>query len=320
MAKKIVQQTPIREIVNFLSHPAWNGITCFFTALATFAAFGLGSVVLAYVLGLMSRIQGLSTWLSEPLSTPKYLLVGGLIVLLALVATIAHQHLSSRHQLISRPKRNKVLKNKLEPTFVPLSLPTGIGNSYFETRFINPPSGNIILGGVKFQLEPKSLVFDTNEQIRYLTPRDDGSKEVDFRLPRPINQIRSTYFLINSGNSKNLYNNEKIGEIRLIFKDAPPIVTELVLGYNIREWCPGNPGDFVRETSSPDVIADVWKGLSKNGANAVIDCLKVPNFECMRGNFLEKIIFVHRPTKRPPDTMGVHFTVFAVSLEIEHGI
>ena len=108
-----------------------------------------------------------------------------------------------------------------------------------------------------------------------------------------------------------------IGEIRLIFRDAPPICVELILGQNIREWCPGNPGDFVRDAPSPTITMDAWTGLSKDGANAVIDCLRIPVFECMRNCFLERIIFVHKSPQRPPDEMGVHFSVFAVSLEIE---
>lgn len=113
------------------------------------------------------------------------------------------------------------------------------------------------------------------------------------------------------------YANKGIGEIKLVFKDAPPIDIELVLGKNIREWCPGNSGDFIRETSSSELVTGVWTGMSKNGANAVIDCLKIPVYECMRNCFLEKIIFVHKSIPQPPDTMGVHFSVFGVAIEIQ---
>ena len=220
--------------------------------------------------------------------------------------------------LVSRPfpiKENKFVESKSK--LLPISLPSRIGNSYFENRYIDPPLGYVVLGGVEFRLLPKSLIFDTNEHIHYFLLRDDGSKEVEFGLPDAVNHIKSAYFLINSGNSKSIYKNQKIGEVVLLFKDAPPLVTELVLGQNIREWCPGNPGDYVRETSSPLVVMGVWTGLGKQGAIAVIDCLKIPIYECMRNNFLEKIILVHRPTQHPSDTMGVHFSVFAVSLEID---
>jgi len=204
--------------------------------------------------------------------------------------------------------------------FLPISLFPGVGNSYLKSRYIAPPFGDVVLGNARFRLESDSLIFDTDEQIRYYLPRSDGGKEIDFQLPEPQNQVKSAYFLINSGNSKSIYAHKGIGEIRLVFKDAPPIVVELVLGENIREWCPGNPGDYVREASSPMITMDVWTGLSKGGANAVIDCLKIPVYECMRSCYLEKIIFVHKSPQQPSDTMGVHFSIFAMSLEIEQCI
>jgi len=221
--------------------------------------------------------------------------------------------LSNRHQILRG--RNRAI-NGIKTKFLAIPLPAGIGNSYLKNRYIDPPVRDVVLGGAQFRLKQDSLIFDTNEHISSFLPRSDGGKEVDYRLPEPANQVKSVYLLINSGNSKNIYVNEVIGKIRLIFKDAPPIVVELVLGQNIREWCPGNSGEYVRETSSPSTM-NVWMGMSKNGANAVIDCLKIPVYECMRNCSLEKIVFVYKPTQKPPDTMGVHFSVFAISLEIE---
>jgi len=222
--------------------------------------------------------------------------------------------LSNRHQKLRG--RNRAI-NSIKAKFLTIPMPAGIGNSYLKDRYIAPPFVDVVLGGAQFQFKADSLIFDTNEHNPYYRPRNDGGKEIDFQLPKPENQVKSVYFLINSGNSKSIYANEVIGEIRLLFKDAPPIVVELVLGQNIREWCPGNSGDYVREASSPTITMDAWKGLGKNGATAVMDCLQIPVYECMRNCFLEKIIFVYKPTKRPTDTMGVHFSVFAVSLEIE---
>jgi len=103
----------------------------------------------------------------------------------------------------------------------------------------------------------------------------------------------------------------------LVFRDAPLHVTDLILGGNIREWCPGNKGEYVRKTSNPSTTMDVWTGMNNEGTLAVIDSLKIQNYECMRNNYLEKIIFVHRPTNHlPEDEMGVHFSIFGISLEI----
>ena len=214
--------------------------------------------------------------------------------------------------------RSKSTESKTK--FLPISLFPGIGNAYFKSRYVAPPSGDVFLGNAQFRLEPDALIFDTSEPIRDCLPRNDGGKEIDFHLPKPQNQVKSLYFLINSGNSKINYAHQSIGEIRLVFKDAPPIVVKLVLGDNLREWCPGNSGDFVREASSSMITMDAWTGLSKHGKNAVIDCLQIPVYECMRNCFLEKIILVHKSLQKPPDTMGVHFSIFAMSLEVAQGI
>lgn len=316
MTKTTMKQNFFGKAINVLSHPAWNGVSCFFTALAALAALGLTGLALGFVFGVFRRIQDLLTWLSEPLNISRYVLVGGALVLIPLLATTAQQYFSSRHKFSVPSKRNGFVEDR--PKFLPLSMP-GMGNSYLKSRYIGLPSGDVIWGGAQFQLKPDSLIFDTGQHIGYFTPRKDGVKEIDCQLRESVNRVKTIHFLINSGNSKSIYADESIGEIRLIFKDAPPICVELILGQNIREWCPGHHGDFVRDASSPTLTKGAWTGLSIDGANAVIDCLHIPVFECMRNCFLERIIFVHKSLQRPPDEMGVHFSVFAVSLEIEQG-
>lgn len=314
MVKKNIGPNIILKIADFLGHPAWNGVSCFMTALATFVALGFGGYLLAFVFGFVSGLQDLVIWLSEPLNISRYVIIGGLIVLTAFMATTVQQYLSSRGKFSILRKRGRANENRA--VFLPIPLRPGIGNTYLKDRYINPPTGDVVLNGVRFLLEPDMLIFDTSKPISSYTPRNDGGKEVDFRLPEPASGVKSVHLLINSGNSKNVYANESIGKIRLIFRDAPPIVVEIVLGQNIREWCPGNTGEFVRETSGSSTT-NVWTGMSKNGANAVIDRLTIPVFECMKSCPLEQIVFVHKPIQKPPDTMGVHFSVFAISLEIE---
>ena len=220
---------------------------------------------------------------------------------------------NSRQKLFEK----KQTTGAITPKFLPIPISAGFGNSYLKSRYINPPIGDVVLGGAQFRLEKDSLIFDTNEHIRYYLPLDDGGKQVDFQLSKSVNRVKSVYLLINSGNSKNIYANRSIGRIRLVFKEAPPLDVELELGKNIREWCPGNSGDYIRETSSLETINDVWTGISKGGAIAVIDCLKIPIYEIMKDCYLEKIIFTHRSFPQPPDTMGVHYSVFGISLEIQ---
>jgi putative effector of murein hydrolase LrgA (UPF0299 family) len=96
----------------------------------------------------------------------------------------------------------KILRNKnksintTNTLYLPISLSKGIGNSYLKNRYIDPPVGEVNLGGVKFQFEQDSLIFDTNEQIRNILPLENGGKQIDFQLPKPVNGVKAVYFLI----------------------------------------------------------------------------------------------------------------------------
>jgi hypothetical protein len=57
--------------------------------------------------------------------------------------------------------------------------------------------------------------------------------------------------------------------------------------------------------------------MNKDGVNAVIDCIEIPIFECLRTNPLEKIKIIHIPTNHPTDELGVQFSIFAISLEMD---
>ena len=236
--KKITEQNIFKRIIHFLSHPAWNGAAFFLAAIVALA--GVSGVVLASIFVLFSRVQNLILWLLEPLNIPRYLIVSGLIVLLAFAATSIWQYIVSRGKFSLLSKGNRFAENKSK--FLPIPLPPGTGNAYLKDRYLDPPSRIVLPNGIEFELKPNSLILDTNETIRYIFPKDDGSIEFGFQLPKLVQNIKAVYFLINSGNSKSIYNSFKMGKIKLIFKDAPPINTELVLGQNIREWCVGNSG------------------------------------------------------------------------------
>jgi len=199
--------------------------------------------------------------------------------------------------------------------YVQIKLFPGIGNSKLSKNYITPPEGRVVMGGIPFTFAKEEIVFDTSESKGITSVYDDGSEEVEIKLETPLSKIRNLYFLINSGNSNSLYKGRIIGEIRLIFKDAPIIKESLILGNNIREWCPGNRGDYVREASNPKLHMSVWNGMSKGGANAVIDCLEIKNYECMKSVPLEKIKIKRKYILLSPDTMGVHFMVFGIVIE-----
>jgi len=84
-----------QRILNLLSHPAWNGLSCFFTALGT---FGLGSIVVAYFLGFFKQAQDFFIWLLAPIEVPVVILLCGMVVILAFVSTAVYRNLSNKRQ------------------------------------------------------------------------------------------------------------------------------------------------------------------------------------------------------------------------------
>ena len=143
--------------------------------------------------------------------------------------------------------------------FVPLPIRPGIGNGLIRNRYLGFPTGSVELAGKQFEFSDDPLFFDTNGLLRYSRTRDDGSIEVDFHLDEAIPNVKNVHVLINSGNSRQAYYSQAIGGIMLLFIDVPPITVDFILGKNVREWCIGNPGDFVREVSS-EKVQNAWKG------------------------------------------------------------
>ncbi len=203
--------------------------------------------------------------------------------------------------------------------FRPIPLRKGFGNDYLNARYLNPPEGDFTTDtGVVFSFREKSLIFDTNGRKRY-HQRDACTREITFALVAPEYNVKNAYFLINAGNSKNIYKGQTIGQIVLAFRDvAATIRTDLILGENIREWCIGNKINLVRSTSS-STVKQIWAGTNNEGTNAVIDCLSISIDKCLRNEALEKIVFVHNPPIKAiqPTIMGVHYSIFGITLEIE---
>ena len=228
-------------------------------------------------------------------------------------AHVPHGSYKPTLQTVRKQRQPKNTDNSI--LFTPVPLFPGIGNANLHDLYLNPPIGDVHLNSIPFQIHPGALFFDTNAQIRFYLPQVDGGKEVDLRPSIPIANIKKVHFLINSGNSKRVYANQKIGEIRLLFSNVHPMSTDLILGYNIREWAVGNQGDYVRELSAPSVQM-AWQGMNKQGINAVIDHLEIVVPDSIRNTVLEKIVFVHRPTRHATDSLGVQFIVLAVTVEV----
>ena len=77
--------------LDLLSHPAWNGLTCFITA---FTAISGSTILLAYFLGVFKHIQDLLIWLCTPIQLPTVAILGGVFVILALFSTAVYRRRS----------------------------------------------------------------------------------------------------------------------------------------------------------------------------------------------------------------------------------
>lgn len=84
-----------KKFLSLLSHPAWNGVSCFLTALAT---FGLSSVVIAYFLGVFRKFQELVIWLTQKDQIPRYIVISLIVIFLAAISTLAQRAIFSKRK------------------------------------------------------------------------------------------------------------------------------------------------------------------------------------------------------------------------------
>jgi hypothetical protein len=327
MDNKTGRKSIWRRIKNFPSRRSWKGVAGL-VALLTL----LAGVILAVVGFISSHFppglngtHNVTAWLSEAIAfvVPRYVLLSVPMILAAMGVLLLRPYLSSSKSYplvgldwIAFVKRGIAVPKK---KFVSIPIPASIANDYLKDRFPDLPAHVVTPDDdkVKFQLDPDAFILDTNKTIYDVLPRDHRWEEFGFSLRKPRSHIKSVCFLISSGNSLKMYQSFRLGQISLVFKDAPPIITDLVLGQNIREGCIGNPGSLVREVSDHVTNKPAWRGKNKDGVAAIMDCLKIPVYASMRNYPLEEIIFAHNKAALPPDNSGVHFIVFAVSLEIE---
>lgn len=95
MSKQLRYSKIWQGILNLLSHPAWNGLSCFFTALGT---LGLGSILVAYFLGFFKQAQGFFRWLLTSIEVPMVILLSGMVIILAFISTAAYRSWSNKRQ------------------------------------------------------------------------------------------------------------------------------------------------------------------------------------------------------------------------------
>jgi len=201
---------------------------------------------------------------------------------------------------------------------VPLSV-GGVTNANLMARYLDPPQGEVVLGGVEFLVG--SAISDS-ENVRFIEA--DGHTETKLKLPKPAHRVKSVHLLINASGGWRIHRESstvlewtQIGKTRLNFGDGSSQDTELVLGDNIREWAIGNsPGNLVGRVADP-LCRVVWKGKAISGKFAVIDKLEIPIRDSNRKKQLESIVFIRDIPHGAKASEGglLHFLISAVTLE-----
>jgi len=93
----------MKNILKILEHPAWNGISCLLTFIAT---FGLVSIIIGVFSKLLDKSKELAVYLSEPTTVPRYYLIIGFALLLGTTLTIIQNELMEKRKRRMRDKES----------------------------------------------------------------------------------------------------------------------------------------------------------------------------------------------------------------------
>lgn len=105
--------------------------------------------------------------------------------------------------------------------------------------YLNPPRGEVVLGGIPFFIPDNNNAFDTAVENNF-------SQRINVNIPNPL----IVHLLINSGNTWLFTNDRELGSITLDFADGDLFETKLIIGQNIREWSP-HPETSVNTVTDP---------------------------------------------------------------------
>lgn len=112
------------------------------------------------------------------------------------------------------------------PRYQPIPLGTAANA---KSDFASPPVGEMVLGGVPFQLSEQ--VFKSQAS----SVPDDGYP-TDILLPTDILYAQKLHLLINTGNGFAQFDGQAIGQVVATCDDTEILVTNLRLGQDVREW------------------------------------------------------------------------------------
>lgn len=162
--------------------------------------------------------------------------------------------------------------------FVQLSL-LPVANANLKEGYANPPTGQVTLGGVPFDLKSGETATTQAEPL--------PNNPTRVWLPASTTNVSAVYLLLTGGDLYLDYDRRPIGKVRLIFADNRDYAVDLIGGVNVREWKQG--GGVIASTTSPDVT-EVWRSSDRyDGSPAVIDLLRIAVPADLQGRKLEGI-------------------------------
>jgi hypothetical protein len=153
------------------------------------------------------------------------------------------------------------------PTSTPLPIVTEPGVTYHSVslgnisnvllteNFISPPTGDVTLGGVPFQLS--EWIFKSQA-----SSSPDNSYPTRISLPVNVLQASRLHLLLTAGNGFNQFDGMVVGEVVVRCDGTSMSVTDLQLGRDIREWHVA--GDVVSTASR---VRQVWSGAITNSSH-----------------------------------------------------
>lgn len=153
---------------------------------------------------------------------------------------------------------------------VPVDI-TGTSNSSYAGILPGFASGNVLLGGVNFDIPTTYPQFLSNTEQSVLP-------DLSATFSTDIANVIDVCLLLNTGNtySDEMSVGDQIGAVTLTFASGPPQVVPLEVGVNIREVAIGTTAQAVINTFTDPDVQEVWSGNNNGGVLSVVDMLTIP--------------------------------------------
>ncbi len=190
---------------------------------------------------------------------------GGLLVsrwLLRTPAPPTAQAATPTVAVVTRAPTAVAATRQPDPTATPAPTPTAtvpplvadpislapIVNGSLDNDFAAPPIGLVELGGVSFDLDGRAFRSQAG-------PAPNNAFPTQASLSVALPGVEHVYVLVTAGDGFTRWAGKRVGQIVLTFEGAEPVVVDLVLGENLREW---HAADNVVSTAPG--ITEVWSG------------------------------------------------------------